>query len=209
MPYPWLKLFTRSKGALAMARTVSWRHRADAIARRVSNYVTETWTRVDLERAFEVRRATAQSLMKAIGEIANVGGTYVVPRSAILRYLEEVSDAPDLTAAHRERVQLAEPVPRPRSIRLTLPEDLRSVMMRDLPADVSLTPGKLEIRGETSYAIFEHLYLLLLAMENDLGSVQDSLELPSLPPPVEDDEIRAMFQALREEEARVQRAPAP
>jgi len=95
--------------------------------------VTETYDRQDIERVFEVRRVTAQSLTEAIGEIQNIGCTYIVARTAILRYLEAVEAAPDLTTAHRERLQLAEPAPRRKSLKFDLPEDLRSVMPWDLP----------------------------------------------------------------------------
>jgi len=184
-----------------MARTVSWRHQTDTILRRVQNSATESWTRQDLERVFEVKRATAQKLMRAIGEVSNVGGTYVVPRSAILRYLEEIAGATDLTAAHRERVQLAEPPPRPRSLRLTLPEDLRSVMLRDLPHDISLGPGKIEIRGETPYAVFQNLYRLILAMENDLLSIEQSLEPAPVRVHLEDTEMEELLEGLCKQEA--------
>ncbi|RRA49254.1 hypothetical protein D1Y84_14215 [Acidipila sp. EB88] len=74
--------------------------------------------------------------MRAIGEVQNIGGTYLVSRSALLRYLEAVDSADDLTAAHRERLLFAEPVPRPRSLKVDLPEDLHAVMLRDLPPEI-------------------------------------------------------------------------
>ena len=187
-----------------MARTVSWRHHADAIAERVRRSVTESWTRRDLERVFGVGRATAQSLMRAIGEVQNVGGTYLVARAAILRYLEEVRTAPDLTLAHRERLQLAEPVPRPRTLKIDLPEDLRSVMLRDLPPEILVEPGRIEVRGNDVASLLQNFYLLVMAMENDLSSVEASLEkfvAPAYAP--EKDEMQELFAQLRlEEEAR-------
>ena len=187
-----------------MARTVSWRHHAAAIAERVRRSSIESWTRRDLERVFGVQRVTAQSLMRAIGEVQNVGGTYIVSRGAILRYLEEVDTAPDLTVAHRKRMQLAEPVPRPKSLKINLPEDLRSIMLRDLPPEVLVEAGRIEIRGKDAAALFQNFYLLLMAMENDLPSIEASLEefvAPAYVP--EKDEMQELFAQLRlEEEAR-------
>ena len=184
-----------------MARTVSWRHHAGFIADRVRRSVTETWTRRDLERAFGVKRATAQSLMRAVGDVQNVGGTYLVSRAALLQYLEAVYTAPDLTVAHRERLQLAEPVPRPRFLKINLPEDLRSVMLRDLPSEVVIEPGRIEIRGADVPSLLQNLYLLILALERDLGSIQATLEPPSVPGNVpKDDEMEKLFAQLRLEE---------
>ena len=184
-----------------MARTVSWRHHASSIAESVRRSVTESWTRRDLERVFGVQRATAQSLMRAIGEVQNVGGTYIVSRGAILGYLEELDTAPNLTVAHRERMQLAEPVPRPKSLKIDLPEDLRSVMLRDLPPEILLEPGRIEVRGRDVASLLQNFYLLVMAMENDLGSLEATLEPPAAPANIPDmDEMQEMFARLRLEE---------
>ncbi|WP_124846795.1 hypothetical protein [Acidipila sp. EB88] len=184
-----------------MARTVSWRHRAGEIAERVRHSVTESWTRRDLERVFAVQRVTAQSLMRAIGEVQNIGGTYLVSRAALLRYLEAVDSADDLTAAHRERLLFAEPVPRPRSLKVDLPEDLHAVMLRDLPPEIQIEPGRIEIRGADPASLLQNLYLLVLALEQDLGSIEASLEAPPVPRQVpEVDEMQEMFERLRLDE---------
>ena len=56
-----------------MPRPVKWSRDIHSIYERAAHSKTETWSRVDLEKLFGVGRATAQTLMKAIGEIQAVG----------------------------------------------------------------------------------------------------------------------------------------
>jgi hypothetical protein len=192
-----------------LARTLSWRHRLPEIKQRVQNSVTETWARKDIESVFEIKRAAAQLLMKAIGEIQNIGGTHLVDRASLLRFLESLEQADNPETARRERILLSEPVPHPRHLKLTLPEDLRSIMVRDLPQEIALTEGRLEITGRDATEVLERLLLLSRALQNDLDTVLDALNPPPAPPPVEDDELREMFARLREQEQAFQRASAP
>jgi hypothetical protein len=184
-----------------MARTLSWRDRLPEIRSRVQNSVIESWTRRDFESVFEVKRAAAQLLMKAVGGIANLGGTYVIDRPSLLAFLENLEKADDLEAARREKLLLAETVPRPRHLKQTLPEDLRSVMVRDLPAEITLEPGRLEITGANAEKIIEMLCLLAQAFENDLETVAQLLDPPRSQPVPVDDELRTLFADLRAREA--------
>ena len=184
-----------------MARTLSWRHRLPEIKQRVRNSVTETWTRKNLEAVFEVKRAAAQLLMKAIGEVQNIGGTYLVDRVSLLRFLESLEQADNPETARRERLLLSEPVPHPHHLKFTLPEDLRSVMLRDLPQEIVLTEGRLEITGRDATEVLERLLLLSRALQNDLDTVFDALNPAPMPPRVEDDELRELFVELRRREA--------
>jgi hypothetical protein len=183
-----------------MARTVSWRYRIPEIRQRVQNSVVETWTRRDFETVFEIKRAAAQLLMKAVGEIHNVGGTYAIDRPALLAFLETLEKSEDLEAARREKLLLAEPVPRPQFLNNTLSEDLRSVMVRDLPPEITLEPGRLEITGANAEQIVERLWLLAAAMQNDLDTAAASLNPPPAPRRIEDEDLKALFANLRERE---------
>ena len=49
-----------------------------------------------------------------------------------------------------------------------LPADLRNAMLPDLPANITLEPGRLEIRVETAEAMLESLVALAMIMTNDL-----------------------------------------
>ncbi len=127
---------------------------------RVQASSRQSWRRVDIERLFEVKRATAQTLMKLIGGLHLVGATHLVDRSSLLSFIEEVLTAPTV----------AEPAPGGRGLRqlhTALPPDLYSIMARHLPPAIQLQPGSLVITGADSTEILENLVLLAHALQND------------------------------------------
>ena len=79
-----------------MARPVKWTHNLHLLRERVTRSRTETWSRADLEALFEVGRVTAQTLMKAIGQVQVVGGAHFVERSALLDFLDKILAAPSV-----------------------------------------------------------------------------------------------------------------
>lgn len=183
-----------------MARTLSWRQRIHEIHERVQNSVVETWSRRDIENVFELKRAAAQQLMKAIGEIQNVGGVHLVDRNTLLAFLEQIEQSADPEAARREKILLAEPVPRPRHLKNTLPEGLRSVMVRDLPPEIVLEHCRLEIIGRNAEEIFGCLLMLAQAIQNDMATAAEILDPAPTVRPVEDDDLRELFADLRRRE---------
>jgi hypothetical protein len=180
-----------------MARPVKWSRDLHSIRERAVNARTETWGRVDIERLFGVARATAQSLMKAVGEVQPVGGAHFVERTSLLGFLDAMIEAPDFDEAFRSRMREADAPPSSKPLRIALPSDLRSVVLRDLPANISLSPGRLEITADSTVGMLESLALLAQAMQNDLAQVQAILEPPVAPPHVEDDDLRAFLAELR------------
>jgi hypothetical protein len=152
---------------------------------------------VDIEELFGVGRATAQTLMKAIGEVQPVGGAHFVERSSLLGFLDAMIVAPDFDQAFRDRVREADAPPSPKPLRVALPADLRSVLLRDLPANITLSPGRLEIVADSTVVMLESLALLAQAMQNDLDQFQAVLDPPPPPPHVEDGELRAFLAELR------------
>ena len=182
-----------------MARPVKWSRDLHLIRERAGLSRTETWGRSDVERLFGVGRATAQTLMKAIGEVQPVGGAHFVERASILDFLDAMIDAPDLDQALRARIREAASPPSSKPLRVALPHDLRSVTVRDLPGNISLSKGRLEITAESTTSLLESLALLAQAMQNDLAQVQDMIEPPVAPPPVDDDAMQAFLAKLRTE----------
>jgi hypothetical protein len=180
-----------------MARPLKWSRDLHRIRERATHARTETWSRTDLERLFEVSRATAQSLMKAVGEVQTVGAAHFVDRASLLSFLEDMIAAPVMEERFRMRLQEADAPSTPRTLRVSLPADLRQVTLRDLPLNISLTPGRLEITADTAVAMLESLALLATAMQNDLASVQVILEPPKVPPRVEDDDLQSFLANLR------------
>ena len=82
-----------------------------SIRERAAHARTETWGRVDIEELFGVGRATAQALMKAIGEVQPSGGTHFVERSSLLSFLDAMIDTSDFVRAFRNRVRVADAPP--------------------------------------------------------------------------------------------------
>lgn len=113
----------------------------------------------DMEELFGVGRATARTLMEAIGEVQPVGGAHFVARSSLLGFLDAMIDAPKFDQACRSRVLETDEPHSPKPVRIALPADLRSVMLRDLPAHISLSPGPLEITAYSAVAMLESLTL--------------------------------------------------
>lgn len=182
-----------------MGRPVKWSRDLHSIRERAAHDRTETWGRRDIERLFGVGRATAQSLMKAIGEVQPVGAAHFVERCFLLSFLDEMISAPEFNLALRERLLEAPAPPRPTPLRLTLPSDLRTATVKDLPEGVRLSPGRLEITANSAEGIVESLLLLAQVMQNDLQHVQFLLEPPSSPRLVEDDDLRMFRENLRTE----------
>lgn len=179
-----------------MARPVKWSRDLHPIRERTANSRTETWSRQDIERLFSIGRASAQSLMKAIGEVRSVGGAHFVERTSLLSFLDEMIAANSVEEALRDRLLNADAPPAPKPLRVALPPDLRSVMLRDLPDSIRLSAGRLEISAPSAEAMLESLALLAQAMSNDLASVRDALE-PPVPSPVADDDLRTFLKGLR------------
>ena len=114
--------------------------------------------------------------MKAIGEVQSVAGAQFVERPALLAFLDSMIAAPSVDEAMRARLAGAEPVPRPKALRVSLPSDLRQAMLPDLAPNITLEPGRLEIRAETAEGMLESLVALAMVMQNDLQRLRELIE---------------------------------
>jgi hypothetical protein len=180
-----------------MARTLSWRPHIHAIRDHVRKSHIETWVRKDIERVFGIKRVSAQSLMKAVGELNDVAGRHIVSRDSLLSYLQALLDSEDIELTHRERQQLAEPAPHRRLLRNTLPKDLESVMLRDLPLDIVIESGRIEITGANADIVLQNLIMMAKALENDLDSFRQMLDPPSMPAAVTNEDDLGIVEDLR------------
>ena len=142
-------------------------------------------------------RATAQMLMKAVGEIQPVGGAHFAERPALLSFLDAMIAAPSVEEGLRNRRLEAAPPPKAEPLRVSLPKDLRSAMMPDLPSRIKLTPGRLEIEAPTATAMLESLMTLALIMQNDLDRFEAAVDPPALAPKIQDCELRDFIGHLR------------
>ncbi len=180
-----------------MPRPVKWSRDLHPLRERARRARTETWSRQDVEALFGVGRASAQSLMKAIGEVQAVGGAHFVERPALLAFLDAMIAAPSVEQALRERLAEAEPVGRPKTLKVSLPEDLRRARLPDLPANVSLSPGRIEITADTAVGMLESLVALAMVMQNDLDRFREAIEPPAVPVIMTDEELQAFLGRLR------------
>ena len=181
-----------------MARPVKWSRDLHTIRDRATRSRTETWSRQDLEQLFNVGRASAQGLLRAIGGVATIAGAHFVDRAAVVGFLDAMIAAPAVEPALQERLAAADPPPRRTTLRTSLPSDLRQAMIEDLPPNVTLSPGRLEITAPTAVAMLESLVTLALVMQNDLERFRTVIEPPPAPPEIGDQEMEQMFGRLRE-----------
>ena len=180
-----------------MPRPVKWSRNLHLIRERAANSRIETWSRIDLENLFSVGRATAQTLMKAIGEIQAVGGAHFIERPSLLSFLDAMIEAPSVEQALQARMLEAEPPPKPKPLRVALPADLRSAMLPDLPVNITLGPGRLEIAADTAVTMLESLVALAVVMQNDLERFQEVIEPPKRRPEIQAGELRELLVKLR------------
>ncbi len=184
-----------------MPRPVKWSRDLHNIRDAANRSRTETWSRPDIEHIFAVSRASAQSLMKAIGGVQSVGASHFVDRSSLLEFLDEMITAESVEAAFQKRLIGANPAPRPKPLQVSLPDDLRHAMLPDLPGNVTLEPGRIEIRADSAEAMVESLFTLALIMQNDLDRWSQLIEPPRENPAHVDDELRTFLNHLRQLEA--------
>ncbi len=73
-----------------MPRPVKWSRDLHSVREKAGHSRTETWSRLDIERLFAISRASAQNLMKAIGDVQTVGASHFVDRASLLAFLDEM-----------------------------------------------------------------------------------------------------------------------
>ena len=179
-----------------MARPVKWALDLHLLRERAAASRTETWSRQDMEHLFSVSRGTAQTLMKAIGNIQTIGATHFINRLFLVAFLDAMIAAPSVEEGLRVRLTEAEPAPVRKRMKVSLPADLRHSMLPDLPPNIALSAGRLAITSGTAVGMLESLLALAMVMQNDLDRFRSVIE-PDLPPHVEDDDLRGMIERMR------------
>jgi hypothetical protein len=180
-----------------VARPIKWSRDLHSIRERADRSRTETWSRQDVEQLFGIGRASAQTLMKAIGEVQTVAGTHFVDRASLLTFLSEMIAADSVEDALRARQEQAQPVPKPKPLRVSLPGDLRHITLGQLPGNIALSQGEVRVTGANAEEVVEALFLLAQVLQNDLDAVRTVLD-PPLPPPQMDEDLQEMLRGLRE-----------
>ena len=115
-----------------------------------------------------------------------MGGAHFVERPVLIAFLDGIIAAPSVEEALRQRSAEAGPPPRHKTLRTSLPEDLRRAMMPDLPSNITLEPGLLKIRADNAVAMLESPLALAMVMQNDLDRFGAAIEPPTSSPGVSD-----------------------
>lgn len=173
-----------------MPHPVKWSRDLHLIRHAANRSRTETWSRLDIQRLFGTTRASAQSLMKAIGGVQIVGASHFVARGSLFDFLDEMITAKSVEAALQKRLIGADPAPRSKALQVSLPDDFRHALLPDLPGNVTLEPGRIEIRADSAEAMFESLFTLALVMQNDLDRWSRVIETPREKPDHIDKDLR-------------------
>jgi hypothetical protein len=183
-----------------MPRPISWLPRLHQIRKTVDTSVRSHYERKDIESLFELQPRAAQLLLEML-PTTHVGRSRLVAREALVTFLEQmrVSDNP---SAKLEDIR-NDPAPAPRSrLRTLIQRDRDPISLIDLPTEVALTRGRLEIRFDTIETLARHLYSLAQAMESDGDEMARRFEIERLTPPnLADDDARALFSELEALEA--------
>ena len=180
-----------------MPRPVKWSRDLQSIRDRTLRSKTETWARKDLEALFGIGPSSAQTLTKAIGGVQAVGASHFVDRGSLLAFLDEMIAADSVEAALQKRLLEADPVPQPKALQVSLPDDLRHARLPDLPGNVTLEPGRIKIRATSAEAMVESLFTLALIMQNDLDRWSQVIEPPLEKPAYVDEDLREFPAHLR------------
>lgn len=183
-----------------MPRAISWSSRIAQIRNDVAHSKKECWECGDIKDVFQVELSTAKELMKTIGDVQKLRA--FIFRERLLDFLDQMAGAEDLYAAVRNRKDDAKPIPFRKPLEnINLDDDSSVITADQLPANVSLEPGRLVITGSSAQEIYRGASLFARAAEFDPMGVDGRLDpLPEVPS-VQDDELKAMFADLRAREA--------
>jgi hypothetical protein len=165
-----------------MARSLSWLDRLHPIARTVANSARSHYDRHALQQLFELQPRSAQQLMAALPSIS-VGRARLVEREALSRFLEQLQQADDparFYAGFRS------------GDGKTVRRKLRSLVLRDVDADIDalagrleLLPGELRVRFETVEELAEAMLHLAVVLDKQLDEFVARYEPAAAPAPQE------------------------
>ena len=125
-------------------------------------------TRRDLESLFGVSRARAATLMRAFGA-EWTGSIRTLPRTALLRQLRRLQTHATFReeAARRDRVLTELRQARRTGIRVPVPVDALHGRLASLPAGVSVSRDRIDVRFTSAHDAVAKLFALAQALTND------------------------------------------
>ena len=107
-------------------------------------------------------------------------------------------NADSVEAALQRRIVDAEPALRSKALRTSRPDDLRRAMLPNLPPNIVLSPGRIEITADSAAAMVESLIALAMVMENDLNRWEQAISHPRISPPEQDEDLKWFISHIRQ-----------
>jgi hypothetical protein len=183
-----------------MPRPISWLPRLHQIRKTVDASVRSHYERKDIEQLFELQPRAAQLLLEML-PTTHVGRSRLVAREALSAFLEQMRVSEDPSSKLEDLRQAPPPAPRSR-LRTLIQRDRDPVGLIDLPPEISLTRGRLDVRFDTIETLARHLYSLAQAMEYDGDEMARRFEIERLTPPnLADEDAASLFTELAAMEA--------
>ena len=182
-----------------MPRPISWLPRLHEIRRSVGKSVRSHYSRTDLESLFGLQPRAAQKLLEMLPTIT-IGTSRLVERDALSEFLERVHGSEDAsTAVQQQRAEVAR-APR-KKLRALVRTDSVATTLNNIPANLVLEPGRVEVRFETLEELAQTLFSLAQVLDGQEEEFAERFE-PRMeqPPSPERDEVRRMFGALQQME---------
>ncbi len=182
-----------------MSRPISWLPRLHEITRSVLHSVRSHYDRRDLERLFQLQPRAAQRLLELL-PTTQIGTSRLVEHDALAAFLERVRVAPDtgglFDVLRQEREQAG--TASGRRARSIVRRDLEPVTLDGLPDAITLAPGSLHVRFDTTEQLAEAMLLLARILESDGERFAQAYErkAPPRPDPTRED-FRKLFAGLK------------
>jgi hypothetical protein len=149
-----------------MSRRAPWRNDLYTIKERIARSKLEYYQREEIEDLFHVRRVTAGKIMRATGAIQNLGRVYAVSRHDLMDLVEKFINTDDVNRVLNNLLDKSPEPPDSKPIRVEIPEQCKYVRLNELPNNIVIEAGKLEIRGD-GLTIIQSLGLLARALETE------------------------------------------
>lgn len=191
-----------------MPRPLSWLPRLAEIRRSVTGSVRAYYDRPAIETLFQVQPRAAGKLMALLPRSQALGRSHLVEREQLGKFLDAMAAADDTAGA------LAQWKTRDRKVSRRRPRiQFRRALLTDgtlaaLPDNVVLERGRLEIRFATLQQMVESLAMIAGSLANDeelfcaaYEPMRERTEA-QLKAEAEREDMRRMFEELREMEAR-------
>jgi hypothetical protein len=131
-----------------MGRRAKWRNRLHSIKEQIERSKTQVWLRKDIEDLFEVKHTSGKKLIRATAKVANVGRVYMVDKQDLLNMVDRLIQGDDSDKVLGELYDKAPPAPEPTSVRVALPDFCKNVTLEELPSNIQIGPGRLEVTGD-------------------------------------------------------------